>query len=85
MVGSKMHVYPVQKEVVYEEKESIISICTLRRNLLVITNKCMRTFDVRNGAIKSVIKPVFSTSADSQDIYHAYCMDSKEKLLICSE
>lgn len=62
LVGSKMHVYGLQRELAYNEKEILIYIGTLHKDLLLATNKCLRIYDIRTGHLKSVVKAVFGDS-----------------------
>lgn len=56
----------------------------LHRNIIVVTNKCVRVYDVRNGALLTVVKAIFG-SEGSTDIYSVYLMDSRDKLVIQNE
>lgn len=35
---------------------------SLHKDLLIVTNKCLKIYDIRNGALKSVIKAIFGES-----------------------
>lgn len=49
----------------------------MHKDLLVVTNKNIRIYDIRNGALKSVVKPIFSTSEASSDIFSVYNIHAK--------
>lgn len=48
----------------------------IHRNILIVTNKCVRVFDVRNGALLTMVKAIFG-SEGSSDIYSIYLMNSR--------
>lgn len=52
---------------------------------MVVTNKNIRIYDIRNGALKSVVKAIFEDAETSNDIFSIFNMQSKEKLFIQSE
>lgn len=58
---------------------------TLHKDLMIVTNKNIRIFDVRNGALKSVVKAIFEDAETSNDIFSIFNIHTKEKLLIQSE
>ena len=84
LVGSKMHVYKLQKKVNYKEEEKIVFMGEINRNIIVITNKNIRIYDVRNGSLCQVLKGVFD-SEENLNIFSAYCLDSKKRLFILNE
>lgn len=62
----------------------MIYIDFIHRNILAVTNKCVRVYDVRNGALVSVVRAIFGKDGTS-DIYSVYLMDSREKIVIQNE
>lgn len=76
LVGSKLHIYGIynestpsfplsHKDTVPVDQigyESFVYICSLRNQIILVTNLCVRVYDIRNGALIAVVKGIFSSS-----------------------
>lgn len=51
-----------KRELAYNEKEILIYIGTLHKDLLLATDKCLAYSSLRTGHLKSVVKAVFGDS-----------------------
>ena len=51
---------------------------------MVVSNKSVRVYDVRNGILTTVIKAIFGTEGPT-DIFSAYLIPNRHKLAINNE
>jgi hypothetical protein len=49
----------------YKEIERIVYIGAMFKDLVVVTNKNIYIYNIRNGSLKSVIKPSFTSTSSS--------------------
>lgn len=61
LVGSKHYCYRWQRYSNFKEKEVVILVCQMEKNILVVTSKEVRLFNHMNGVLIKVVKGIFSS------------------------
>lgn len=80
LVGSKHVCYRWQRFSEYQEREKVVLITQLQKDILMVSSKEIRLYSHSNGVLIKVVKGVFGNN----HIIRAHLVEVKKKLLLAN-